>query len=337
MSVIMKTPLSAYKAKGPVAGHRLQTFSRSSHAARCAGIPGLHSMVVRADTGKAESAPKAAKVEQFDDCDNNIGDYCSIDKDGVKEVRTLGEMEQEFLEAMRAWYFDGESILTDEEFETLKEELLWQGSEVAILSSAEQKFLEASLAYSKGKPILSDAEFDALKSELKQQESFVALAGPRCSLRSRKMYSDLQIDYVKMTLLNIPAVVLVLSGLFLVDDISGFQVTTLIELPKPWGALVLWGLVLPACFVLSQQLTNLVLRDGVIVKGQCPNCGSEINSYFGDILTVEGNKDVAPHVCGQCNAKLSLCLNAREATVVELGKPKKDKKKAAGKKKKAAA
>lgn len=38
---------------------------------------------------------------------------------------------------------------------------------------AEQKFLEASLAYSKGKSIMSDKEYDDLKLELKQQDSFV--------------------------------------------------------------------------------------------------------------------------------------------------------------------
>lgn len=58
----------------------------------------------------------------------------------------------------------------------------------------------------------------------------------------------------------------VLALLFSIDDISGFEVTNLIELPEPWGALVLWGVVLPACFVLSQQLTNFVLREGLILK-----------------------------------------------------------------------
>ncbi|GMH45776.1 hypothetical protein BSKO_13739 [Bryopsis sp. KO-2023] len=313
MSLILKSPMSVLEAKCSVVGHRGPSLSRFSHTSRCAGLLGRKSTVVRAETEKAESKPIA-----IDNCDENIGEYCSIDQAGEKEVRTLGEMEQEFLQAMQAWYYDGESIMTDDEFENLKEELIWQGSEIAVLSSAEQKFLEASLAYSKGQQILSDAEYDALKIELKQQDSFVTSAGPRCSLRSRKMYSDLRVDYLKMTLLNIPAVVLVLSGVFLLDDITGFQLTALIELPKPWGALVLWGVVLPACFVLSQQLTNIVLRDGLILKGQCPNCGADLNTYFGDIFTVEGNKDEAEVPCASCKAKLSLSNITREAVVVEL-------------------
>lgn len=72
-------------------------------------------------------------------------------------------------------------------------------------SSDEQRFLEASLAYAAGKPILSDEQFDLLKAKLKQSGSTITAQGPRCSIRSRKMYSDLDVDYLKMTALNIPA------------------------------------------------------------------------------------------------------------------------------------
>lgn len=309
--------MSAFKGKCSVIGTKSPNLSRYLYTPGCAGRLARKSTILRAETEKAGNE----KVE-VDNCDYNIGDYCSIDDAGSKQIRTLGEMEQEFLSAMQAWYYDNESIMTDEEFENLKDELIWQGSEIAVLSSAEQKFLEASLAYSRGKQILSDLEYDALKRELKQQDSFVTQAGPRCSLRSRKMYSDLRVDYLKMTLLNVPAVIAVLSVLFLLDDITGFQVTKLIELPEPWGALVLWGIVLPTCFVLSQQLTNIVLRDGLILKGQCPNCGAEMNTYFGDIFTVQGNKDVAETACANCQAKLSLSNVTREAVVLELAEEK---------------
>lgn len=35
------------------------------------------------------------------------------------------------------------------------------------------------------------------------------LQGPRCSIRTRNMYSDANPDYVKMTLLNLPAALVV--------------------------------------------------------------------------------------------------------------------------------
>jgi hypothetical protein len=60
-----------------------------------------------------------------------------------------GELEQEFLEAMSDYYFGEKPKLTDEEFELLKEELIWAGSKVAILDSDEQRFLEATQAYYK--------------------------------------------------------------------------------------------------------------------------------------------------------------------------------------------
>jgi hypothetical protein len=60
-----------------------------------------------------------------------------------------GELEQEFLEAMSDYYYADKPKLTDEEFELLKEELIWAGSKVAILDGDEQRFLEASQAYQK--------------------------------------------------------------------------------------------------------------------------------------------------------------------------------------------
>ena len=80
------------------------------------------------------------------------------------------------------------------------------------------------------------------------------------------MYADLEVDYIRMLLLNVPATLLVLGVLFFFDDITGFEITKLIELPEPWGIIILWGLVLPACFVFSNAITNFVLRDGIILK-----------------------------------------------------------------------
>ncbi len=35
------------------------------------------------------------------------------------------------------------------------------------------------------------------------------MQGPRCSIRTKNMYSDLEVDYLKMLLLNLPGVLLV--------------------------------------------------------------------------------------------------------------------------------
>jgi hypothetical protein len=176
-------------------------------------------------------------------------------------------MEQEFLDAMSAYYFDGKAAISDAEFDLLKEELLWAGSKVVVLDSDEQRFLEAVRSWGSGNAIMSDEEFDALRNELRTKGSVVAAQGPRCSLRSKKMYADASPDYFRMTALNAPAALLVLGLFFSIDDLTGFEITSLLELPPPYGIVALWGLVLPVLYLLSSSITNLVLRDGLILRG----------------------------------------------------------------------
>ena len=56
--------------------------------------------------------------------------------------------------------------------------------------------------------------------------------------------------------------------LFSVDDLTGFEITKLVELPDPWGIVVVWGLVLPLTYIVSSSLTNLVLSDFLILKAR---------------------------------------------------------------------
>ncbi|XP_042005534.1 PGR5-like protein 1B, chloroplastic [Salvia splendens] len=173
------------------------------------------------------TADPSGQVENDEAVDSNVLQYCSLDK---KQKKTLGEMEQEFLQALQAFYYEGKSIMSNEEFDNLKEELMWEGSSVVMLSADEQRFLEASMAYVSGTPLLSDKEFDELKQKLKADGSEIVVEGPRCSLRSRKVYSDLSVDYLKMFLLNVPAAVVALGLFFFLDDITGFEITYLLEL-----------------------------------------------------------------------------------------------------------
>lgn len=117
---------------------------------------------------------------------------------------------------MQSFYYEGKAIMSNEEFDNLKEELMWEGSSVVMLStvqllakplnrflldkntciyltrllcferilspaaSDEQRFLEASMAYVSGNPIVSDKEFDELKLKLKVCKRF----DPVCPSRS---------------------------------------------------------------------------------------------------------------------------------------------------------
>lgn len=186
---------------------------------------------------------------------------------------------------------------------------------VATLDSNEQRFLEATMAYGRGAPIMADADYDALKAELRAKASVVTAEGPRCSIRTKKMYSDANPDYLRMTLLNLPAATVVLGLLFGLDDLTGFEITSLLELPPPFGILALWGVLLPAVFVVATSLTNLVLKDALVLRAPCPNCGSENVSYFGDILTVPGNRGVNVIECTGCRADISFDLNKRIVVV----------------------
>lgn len=277
---------------------------------------------------RAEKDDKVTLIASLDeDAPNVSGEYCSIDVSGKKEKRTIGEMETEFLEAMSAYYYDGKAKLTDAEFENLREELLWNGSSVAILSSDEMKFLEARLGYAKGQPIMSDDEFDALRGQLRSNNSVVSAQGPRCSIRTRKLYSDAQYDIARMTALNVPAVLLLLGFVFAIDDVTGFEITQAIELPPPWGLVLLWGVLLPSLYVLSTAVTNIGFKDGLILKGNCPDCGHENITYFGDLLTVPGNRGTNVVDCGKCGAGLTFDQNKRIIMIDET--PEEKQKKAA--------
>jgi hypothetical protein len=279
---------------------------------------------------------RATAKEEFeselatDSMDSNILDYCSLDPQGKRPTtrKSLGEKEQEYLDALRAFYYDGKPTMSDEEFENLEQELLWEGSRVAILSSTEQKFMEASRAFEKGKPIITDEQYDDLKKQLRRDRSTVVAQGPRCSIRSKSMYSDLSVDYLKMTLLNAPAVLLVLGLLFSVDDITGFEITQAIELPKPYGIIFVWGLVLPSLFILANALTSLAFKDALIMKGTCPNCNTENFTYFGDILTVSGSRTETTTPCKECKSQLKFKADERMLVVV----PKSDNDDKKGKK-----
>ncbi|XP_044484450.1 PGR5-like protein 1A, chloroplastic [Mangifera indica] len=261
------------------------------------------------------TAEQPGQVEEDEVIDGKILPYCSLDK--KQEKKSLGEMEQEFLQALQAFYYEGKAIMSNEEFDNLKEELMWEGSSVVMLSSDEQKFLEASMAYVSGKPIMSDEEFDKLKTRLKIEGSEIVAEGPRCSLRSRKVYSDLTVDYLKMLLLNVPATLIALGLFFFLDDLTGFEITYLLELPEPFSFIFTWFAAVPLIVYLATSLTKLILKDFLILKGPCPNCGTENNSFFGTILSVSSGGTSNSVKCSNCGTSMVYDANTRLITLPE--------------------
>ena len=87
-----------------------------------------------------------------------------------------------------------------------------------------------------------------------------------------------QVDYLKLVGINVPAALLVLGAVFSVDDLTGFEITKLIELPEPYGIVLLWGLLLPTVYVLASSITNCVFKDALVLKvrhsGRCQTGGA---------------------------------------------------------------
>ncbi|XP_057464052.1 PGR5-like protein 1A, chloroplastic isoform X2 [Actinidia eriantha] len=254
------------------------------------------------------------QVQEDEVIDSKILPYCSIDK---KEKKSLGELEQEFLQALQAFYYEGKAIMSNEEFDNLKEELMWEGSSVVMLSSDEQKFLEASMAYVSGKPIMNDEEYDQLKMKLKMDGSEIVVEGPRCSLRSKKVYSDLSVDYLKMFLLNVPAAVIALTLFFFLDDLTGFEITYLLELPEPFSFIFTWFAALPLILFLAQSITNFIVKDFLILRGPCPNCGTENVSFFGTILSISNGSSTNTVKCSNCGTVMAYDSSTRLITLPE--------------------
>lgn len=260
--------------------------------------------------------------------DENILEYCSIEpgKPGKKAELTMGEKEAEFLFALQSYYVTGQASMTDEEFDNLKEELTWEGSSVATLSTDELRFLEATRAFRDGKaPIMKDEDYDALKLKLKSKGSAVALEGPRCSLRTRKVTSDAEPDYVKMLALRGPALTLSIGVLFFIDEITEL-ITGRYELTDnpileadlggtPFGPLAF--ILLPLVIVSSFGLTRLALGENpLVLHGPCPACGDDVVTYFGKVFGVDGYTDTADLACKNCKSELKLDSRTRTIELI---------------------
>jgi len=270
-----------------------------------------------------ESNPSADAV------DENILEYCSIEPGvpGKKKELTMGEKEAEFLFALQSFYVTGQASMTDEEFDNLKEELTWEGSSVATLSTDELRFLEATRAFRDGKPsIMSDADYDALKLALKTKGSAVALEGPRCSLRSRKVTSDAEPDYLKMVALRGPALALTIGVLFSIDEISElvtgrYELTDNPILEADLGGTIFGPLAfifLPLTIVISFGLTRLALGENpLVLHGPCPACGNDVVTYFGKVFGVDGYSDTADLACNNCKSELKLDSKTRTIELIK--------------------
>ncbi|VEU37723.1 unnamed protein product [Pseudo-nitzschia multistriata] len=223
-------------------------------------------------------------------------EFCTIDEDTGSKIRlTVAEKERIFLDALQSYYATGRQLLSDEDFDLLKEDLQWNGSDVVVVNRQETAYLAAMEAYLKGQPIMDDAEFDKLKEELKESGSkFAVDTEPKCYIDSGVCKVTLQEDKFRSNLLYLPA------GLTL----SVVWLGLAFELIEPFirvNPIILFALGLPLIVDGSKKITEeLIFTDKLIAYGPCPSCEYENRIYFGDILGVEGFGDEGSVKCPNC-------------------------------------
>lgn len=197
-------------------------------------------------------------------------------------------------------------MLSDSEFDLLKEDLQWSGSDVVAMSAKEVRYVTAMQEYMKGNPILSDAEFDLLKTELKEEGSkFAVQTEPTCYIDTGICKVTMKVDKFRSNLLYLPSG-FILMGLWL---LFGYE---LIEPIIRINPVLLSILGLPWVYTGAKAITeNFLFQDKLIAYGPCPNCSFENRIYFGDILGVEGYKAVAEVKCPNCKES----FNVQRATL----------------------
>ncbi|CAM9511766.1 unnamed protein product [Chrysoparadoxa australica] len=230
-------------------------------------------------------------------------EYCAVDEaTGEPILLTKGEKERIFLDSIQSFYYDGRKVLEDSDFDKLKEDLVWEGSDVVSLNRQETLFMNAMGAYMKGKPIMEDAEFDALKASLREAESPVAVSTePKCFIDTGICSSTFQKDRFRQATLylpvGVPSLIICLGALYeLVEPLRHINpILQLVVAAFP-----------AALFTRSFTESVFLSGDPMIAYGACPSCGAENRVFFGNIVGVEGPKQDADLTCQSCKVSISI-------------------------------
>eukprot|EP00434_Breviolum_minutum_P022378 symbB.v1.2.019752.t1/scaffold1581.1/size110566/2 len=124
--------------------------------------------------------------EQFLDEEQYAAMKEEYDMLGISAVNleqcTVAQMEEMYVEALWAYYNDGTQLLSDRQFEKLKEELTWQGSGFPALRRDEIEFVKATLSYHRGEALYTNEQWDELKAKVES-------AGMRTEVTAFLLYS----------------------------------------------------------------------------------------------------------------------------------------------------
>jgi hypothetical protein len=118
-------------------------------------------------------------LSQFSGDTISEGDFVSalLENSYWSEAGSLVVKELIYFDALYAYYKTGKSLLNNDDYATLKDNLSWEGSSVAMMKANEAMFITAVASSKRGQPILDDAEYKKLKTDLTKEDSWVTARG----------------------------------------------------------------------------------------------------------------------------------------------------------------
>lgn len=294
--------------------------SRTGAACRAAA-PQMVAM--SATTASAPAARIATAPRMQEPAVDYYDEYVETDPvTGEKKTLTLDAKEKLYLECVDAFYNEGgKQLLSNDEYEQLKDDLSFDGSVVSTYSKDEIRFVLANKRYKMGKPILNDEEYDQLRAKLQKAGSLVVLHdGASCSTDTGLCKTDMKVDAGKTRLLYLPGSA---GGLLVAMEACFWTLHV-----DPFLS-VLLGAV-PAYFFGVWFTENVFAQKPLVVQATCPNCSNLFPLYFGDLFSVRTDGLAGPPTppsdtleckCPNCKTELTADREKMIITTVELKVP----------------
>lgn len=82
-----------------------------------------------------------------------------------------------YLDSLHSYYHQKVKILNDEDYEDLKSQLTWSGSDVTSMTGKEALFVFAVASHRRGDSLLNDQQYETLKQQLLAENSWVVKRG----------------------------------------------------------------------------------------------------------------------------------------------------------------
>jgi len=212
---------------------------------------------------------------------DGVVEFMGVDSMGNPVTLTLAAREKLYLDATALYHLDGSQLISNDDYDQLKNDLAFEGSKVGLMNRDEIKFMVAASRYAEGKPIMSDSEFDNLRRKLKAANSkAVVHEMPVCKIDSQVCKADLEKDNTKNFVLYLPA--LIVSAIT-VSEISFLAAGSYSE----GGLSPTVSLLINSPFIagLTYAITNFLLfQKPMVVVTKCPRCQTEQPIFFGTLM-----------------------------------------------------